>query len=151
MVASLLLTPLVRRIALQLDLVDRPDAQRKLHTRAIPLGGGIAVFLAFTLSLVTVVAVSISQRLDLVENSRFLVAIVAAGMMICALGILDDRFNLRGRHKLVGQCVAASLLIVSGVWIDRIQVFGITLDLGLLAVPFTLFWLLGAVNSLNLI
>jgi len=149
--ASLVLTSAARRVSLRLGIVDHPDAYRKLHGRAIPLGGGIAVLLAFVVSLFTVVALSASQRALLVENSGFLVAIVAASLMICAVGFLDDRFNLRVRHKLLGQCIAASLLIVSGVWIDGIQLFGVTVNLGLLAIPFTLFWLLGAVNSLNFI
>src|SRR5581483_6199758 len=58
---------------------------------------------------------------------------------------------LRGRHKLVGQCIAVGIVIVGGVRVEHIHLFDWTLELGLLSVPFTGFILLGAINSLNLI
>jgi UDP-GlcNAc:undecaprenyl-phosphate GlcNAc-1-phosphate transferase len=53
-VASLLLTPLVRRLAHRFGVVDKPDEYRKLHSQAIPLGGGVAILIAFLLSLFVV-------------------------------------------------------------------------------------------------
>ena len=47
--------------------------------------------------------------------------------------------------------LAASIVMGSGVLVRNVQVFGWDIELGLLAVPFTLFWLLGAINALNLI
>ena len=70
---------------------------------------------------------------------------------IVALGLLDDRFGLRGRQKLAGQIVAALVLIASGVLIRRIGLFGMEIDLGLLAIPVTVLWLTGAINALNLL
>src|SRR5262249_12135905 len=72
-------------------------------------------------------------------------------VLICAVGVVDDFVGLRGRHKLLGQIAAALTVIGFGVCVRRVQVFGWEIELGLLAVPFTLCWLLGAVNSLNLI
>jgi len=80
-----------------------------------------------------------------------LVGLGLASLLICVLGVADDFHCLRGRHKLLGQVFAAGLVIAFGVDIQQIRLFGWTVDLGLLAVPFTLFLLLGAINSLNLI
>src|SRR5262249_46292312 len=61
------------------------------------------------------------------------------------------RYVLRGRHKLLGQALAVSILILDGGPIRNLDVFGWDVELGPFAVPFTAFWLLGAINSLNLI
>ena len=58
---------------------------------------------------------------------------------------------LRGRHKLLGQAVAVAVVMGFGVVVRDIHLFGWQMDLGLLAVPFTAFLLLGAINSLNLL
>ncbi|MBS0201582.1 MAG: undecaprenyl/decaprenyl-phosphate alpha-N-acetylglucosaminyl 1-phosphate transferase [Planctomycetes bacterium] len=81
----------------------------------------------------------------------FLNGLLLAVIAIVGVGFLDDRFTLRGRQKLAGQVAAAGILIASGLRVEQIHVFGTQIDLGLLGIPFTLFWLLGAINSLNLI
>ncbi len=85
-----------------------------------------------------------------VEWSNLLGAGIACGWIV-ALGLLDDRFGLRGRQKLAGQIVAAAVLIASGMVIRKIGLFGIEVDLGLLAIPVTVLWLTGAINALNLL
>jgi len=67
------------------------------------------------------------------------------------VGLLDDRFGLRGRQKLVGQIIAASLFLLTGLRIESLQLLGCPIELGLLAIPFTLIWLLGSINALNLL
>ena len=80
-----------------------------------------------------------------------LLGLLAGGLMICAVGVADDFGLLRGRHKLMGQLAAALVVVAFGVRVDRVALFGWQIDLGLTAVPFTLFFLLGAINSLNLL
>src|SRR5438309_37587 len=58
---------------------------------------------------------------------------------------------LRGAPTSMGQLVAALLVLATGVLVQRIRLFGWDFELGMLAVPFTLFLLLGAINSLNLL
>src|SRR4029079_11529658 len=77
---------------------------------------------------------------------------LGAGMLICALGVLDDFGRLRGRYKLLGQIAIVTIIIASGTRVDRITVWqGLTIDLVMFAIPFTAFWLLGAINALNLL
>lgn len=54
--ATLLLVPIVRRLAHALGIVDRPDQHRKLHRESIALGGGVAVFAATVLAVVAAAA-----------------------------------------------------------------------------------------------
>lgn len=150
LLASLVLTPLVRYLTRRLAIMDHPDNYRKLHDRPTPLGGGIAVLGAFLVSVLLVIALSDTQRAHYVSNPAFMVGILVSGFVMCAVGFLDDWVGLSGRQKLAGQLFAASLLLVSGFCVNRIALFGHDIDLGLsLGVPFTLFWLLGATNSLN--
>ena len=150
-VVSLLLTPIVRRLAIRFGIVDHPDDQRKLHDRATPLAGGVAVLLAFFVSLTVVLIFSHSQKAELLADAAFVIGLGVSSVLLCAVGLIDDRFSLRGRQKLLGQIAAAGILLASGLWIDKVQVFGYDVTLGILAAPFTLFWLLGAINALNLI
>jgi len=149
--ASLCLTPLVRRWARHWNIVDHPDEHRKLHQQATPLGGGFAVLLSWLLAIAVVLTMSSSQQARIGNNAVFLLGLLGAAVVICAVGLIDDRFGLRGRQKLFGQTLAASILLLAGLIIRRLEIFGVTLDLGPLAIPFTLFWLLGAINALNLI
>jgi UDP-GlcNAc:undecaprenyl-phosphate GlcNAc-1-phosphate transferase len=74
-----------------------------------------------------------------------------ASLVLLVVGVIDDRWGMRGKHKLLGQIVAALLLTSYGLEIRQLQLLGWTIDLGVLAVPFTVFWLLGAINALNLL
>ncbi|MBN2474011.1 MAG: undecaprenyl/decaprenyl-phosphate alpha-N-acetylglucosaminyl 1-phosphate transferase [Pirellulales bacterium] len=156
-VTSLILTALVREVAPYVGLTDRPDGHRKLHGKAMPLGGGVAIFLA-TVSVLGVVVVQPTLFLQpnpfqhvLIKHWQTASSLVLAGAVIVLVGLVDDRFGLRGWHKLIGQLVAASILVYGGLVIQGIGLFGLEIKLSWLAVPVTLFWLLGAVNSLNLL
>ena len=121
-----------------------------MHSLPIPLGGGVAVVLAaiggigiaFASGWVaSPVASSVMPVLGLLLTSCFL----------CALGVADDCGWMRGRHKLLGQFLVALILTQFGVVVRHVSFLDWRLDLGICAVPVTLAWLLGAINSLNLI
>jgi len=147
---GLLLTRLVRAWAPPLGLTDQPDAQRKLHARAVPLGGGVAVFLATAVVIVALWTIDNPCRDALSKAWRDVLGGVA-GAAALLLGLADDRFGLRGVHKLFGQILVALVVVGGGLSIDHIEMFGIDWNLGILAIPFTVFWLLGAMNSVNLL
>ncbi len=151
LLAALVLAPVVRACAMRFGLVDQPDGRRKLHGAAMPLGGGVVVLLAMMLTIIVGFALSGTWRNVSSDEARFLAGLFCAAVVLCAVGLVDDRIGLRGRQKLLGQLAAVGILVVSGLEIQRVQLFDWRVDLGLLAVPFTLFWLLGAVNALNLL
>ena len=154
--ASLVLTPAVRWCARRFHLVDRPDGHRKIHDAPIPLGGGVAVFVA---ALIAVAAALLIQsplidnpwQTSLLEYKTEFLGLLAAAVVLCAVGLADDRKGLRGRQKVLGQLCSVGILVSSGLVIRSIAIFGWQVDLGPLSIPFTVFWLLGAINSLNLI
>jgi UDP-GlcNAc:undecaprenyl-phosphate GlcNAc-1-phosphate transferase len=148
---SAILTMLVRGIAPRLGLTDRPDSHRKLHGRPIPLGGGIAVFLATVTVLGAAVVVPNPWNLGIEQDYREIVSFLVAMGGVVLLGVVDDRVVVRGRHKLFGQVVAASILMAGGLVIRKVGLFGWDIELGLLSIPVTLFWLVGATNAVNLL
>jgi len=145
--ASLLLTATVRAAARRWNIVDWPDARRKLHGRPVPLLGGVAVYGAVVLGLLAIAFVS-----PVSEEFRELAAawIVAAGF-VCLVGTIDDRFDLPARLKLVLQIVSVLPLIFLGYYVDRVVAFGCPIELGWLGIPLTILWLVGCINALNLI
>ena len=150
-VLCLLLTPLVRAAALRWGLVDEPDGRRKMHGRPIPVAGGVAVLLTTVVVLAGLALTTDSWGSALGERAlKFFGLAVAAGV-IAAVGVVDDYRGLRGRHKLLGQLLAVGVVIACGVEVRTLGLFGHDYDLGVMAIPFTAFWLLGAINSLNLI
>lgn len=146
------LTPVTRRIALYAGLIDHPDGRRKLHLAPIALGGGVAVFISALCGMAIAGGVFPAFRtLATSTNPSFLIGLLTSSIFIVIVGLLDDRFHLRGRQKLFGQVLAVSILIASGLYVEKVQLMGTEIPLGLLSYPFTMFWLLGAINALNLI
>ncbi len=150
-VATSVFTPLARCLALRWGLVDKPDARRKIHTRPIPVAGGIVVMMSTCLVVGGALLVPNSLQEFLAESGSLLASLFFAASLLCVLGVLDDYRCLRGRHKLLGQLAAVSIVILFNVRIENIALFGWELELGTWAIPFTMFWLLGTINSLNLI
>lgn len=141
----------IRRIALAVGFVDYPDRRRKLHEAPIPLGGGLAVWLA-TWSGWGISLLGCSSNTREAEDAGwFYVALAIASFVILGLGVIDDRYGLRGRHKLAGQVVAAVILMGLGLRIDAWSCFGAEVKLGIFAYPVTVLWILLVVNAFNLI
>lgn len=125
-------TPVARRVAGRLGVVDQPSA-RKLHVTPIPLLGGAAIYLAVILAVAM-----FGDRFYITQT----IGILVGATLISFLGIWDDRFALRPLPKLLAQALVASIVIVSGV---RVQLFAN--DAFDFAV--TLVWLLFITNAVN--
>jgi UDP-GlcNAc:undecaprenyl-phosphate GlcNAc-1-phosphate transferase len=122
-----------------------------MHQRPVPVSGGLAVLAAGTLATAAVLVFPGALREELLARGQTLLGLLLAGAAICAVGVADDCGRLRARHKLLGQCVAVGIVMSFGVIVRSLQLFGWYVELDILAVPFTAFLLLGAINSLNLL
>jgi UDP-GlcNAc:undecaprenyl-phosphate/decaprenyl-phosphate GlcNAc-1-phosphate transferase len=151
LLASFGLTAVVRAIALRLGSTGRSDDCLEPHRKKAASGGGVAVYGAAAAVLAAMLAVPNPYQADLLAVRGELVGLLLAGAVIVLVGLLDDRFHLRGRQKLLGQIVAASILVANGLVVQKVGLFGLQIELGLLAVPFTLFWLVGTINAVNLL
>lgn len=114
--ASLALTFIMRRLAIQWKVIDQPGEERKVHQTPTPLLGGVAVILAVSLG----VLVAWPQLVGGYLLAKHVVGVVAAGLVILIGGVLDDIYDLPPL-KQIGFPIAASLIIVaSGIGIDYI-------------------------------
>lgn len=131
-------------------ILDAPDGVRKLHGRTVPLAGGLSVLIALLIAMATCFLLD-SRLLTAYSDPFFVPTLILACIGIAALGLIDDRGMLRGRQKLMGQIAAALLVTTGGGVVHRLDVFDISIELGILSIPFTVFWLVGAINAVNLI
>ena len=144
-IAAILLTPLVKRLAFRLGAVDAPN-YRKVHARIMPRLGGLAIYLAFMIGILLLKFVTDFQ-------SDYLYEILIAATIIVIVGVVDDMRELSAKAKLLGQLIAACIVVfVGGVQIDIINLpFGGELNFGWLGIPFTIIWIVGITNAINLI
>ena len=66
-------------------------------------------------------------------------------------GLWDDWSPIRARYKFILQIAATIPFVVLGPSIESLQCLGVRLELGMMAVPFTIFWIVSCANILNLI
>ncbi|MEH7374532.1 glycosyltransferase family 4 protein [Neobacillus drentensis] len=138
---SILITPLVKKLALLIGATDQPN-QRKVHQSIMPRIGGLAIFISFMLGILLLKPINQSST-----------AILIGCFIIVITGFCDDMFELSAKYKLIGQLAAACTVVFLG----NLQVvfinlpFGGQLQFGLLSIPFTIIWIVGITNAINLI
>ncbi len=144
---ALVVTPIVRRIAYRYKIVDRPDDLLKPHGRPIAYLGGLAmcVGLLAGLAIYLIVMPEASRYwnelgtnlADVNLGSIFLNPVwnllffAIAAVVITVVGLLDDLRNLKPRTKVLGQVIAAGILLVGGI--------GLRTGIVLFSVP-TILW-----------
>jgi len=133
-VFSLYWTPLMRKAALQLGVVDRPDGKLKKHEDAVPYLGGLAVFIAFLFT--------VGVFTDFGQET---LGLLLSGSIVLMVGLLDDFGAMSALQKMLGQTLAALVLIKSGTFIklDFLPIW--------VAIPLTVFWILAVTNAVNII
>lgn len=162
-------------IAEKIGLVDNPDKTRKLHQTAIPLVGGISFATAILISIPGILylgqwapdffsdsdnfinglvpwelpSISIGhiRQVDFTELS----GLAIAGLFLLFVGVLDDWKGIRGRHKLIGQIIAATILMLFGYQFESVQFAGMNIKFGVFAGILIYGWVLAAINSVNLL
>jgi len=125
-------TPLMRRLALRTEMIDRPG-QRKSHSQPTPLLGGLAIYAAVILTLIL-----LGDRFYIHQ----VVGIFVGATFISFLGLWDDRSALPARLKLLGQLIPTGVLILTGV---QVSIFSIPA----LNIVLTLLWILFITNAVN--
>jgi len=153
LLASLLLTPLVIRLAGIWGLYDSPLEARRLHSKPIPRLGGAAVFAAFIVPLLLVLLLEhlSGNRLLTLPGSGLLGVLVGA-VILFTTGVVDDVRGLRPSTKVVFQTVAALAAYAGGCRVSVLSL-GPTLEvhLGWFALPLTVLWIVSVTNAFNLI
>lgn len=146
------LTLAVRHLALRHGVVDRGQGSRRVHATPTPRLGGIAVVLGFFAPLVGLLVVDSWVGIAFRSNTPLVFGLFGGGLAIALLGLYDDLRGSGAPLKLAVQLAVGLVLYRLGVRIELLaNPFGVDLDLGVLSLPFTLLWLIGVVNAMNLI
>jgi len=129
-----LMTPFVRMIALKLNYVDHPK-DNKIHAHPTPLLGGISIVMAFLISVLAK---------DQIVAFPGLKAMLIGVSILLIIGLIDDKMGMMPSFKLLGQFLAAMVVIKSGVRVEFANNY-------YLSVVISYIWIIGITNSFNLL
>ncbi|MBM7566497.1 glycosyltransferase family 4 protein [Paenibacillus sacheonensis] len=150
---ALALTPLVIKLAYKIGAIDKPN-HRKVHTKIMPRLGGLGIYAAFV-GAYFAVQPFIPEGLFRSYDKNLVNAMLAGGTIIVLIGALDDRFELSAKVKLLGQIIAACVVVFGfGVKIDLLNIpFGEAMQpvAAWVSIPITILWIVGVTNAINLI
>lgn len=149
---TFLLTPVARQVAIRWKAIARPR-DRDVHAVATPRMGGVALFAGFALALF--VASRLPSLHRSFDNGPVMPWVIASAAVICAIGILDDRYELDSVTKLAGQVLACALMVTrGGVQLAFVSLpfatstFSLGRDLG---IPVTILLTVLTINAMNFI
>jgi UDP-GlcNAc:undecaprenyl-phosphate GlcNAc-1-phosphate transferase len=138
--AAYFITPHVKQLAIKAGALDAPDA-RKVHTSPIPRLGGLAIYVGFVLAVLASVHVN-----------REILGLLLGGTVILIVGVIDDLKQLPPKVKLLGQILAAFVLILFDIRIEWLtNPFGDMVYLDYFSIPITILWVVSLTNTVNLI
>ncbi|MFH1366873.1 MAG: MraY family glycosyltransferase [Patescibacteria group bacterium] len=158
-IISLGLTYILRKIALKFQIVDRPEIspERKIQKSPVPLLGGLAIFLAFFITLLIFKNQVISDYI----LPKYLWGIFIGALLLMFGGFLDDKYNLKAKKQIIWPILAVLITVGAGIgvkyisnpfggfiWLDTLKfniftIGGVPYYLTIFADLFALAWLLG--------
>ncbi len=113
----------IKKLAYHWGIVDKPGPARKIHTKPIPLFGGIGIFCAFLIvgGLYYFFAPTNWPPLtDLHVSVKHLLGIVLAAAVLCVVGALDDKFELKPHQLIIAPIIAVLIVIAFGMGVDSV-------------------------------
>ena len=138
LIISTLLTPFIKRYSIYAKSYALEN-ERTVHHGKISRIGGVAIYLAFFITMAF-----------FVSTDRALSGIVIGGSIMFFAGLIDDLIDMKPIVKLALEIAAAIVLIYYGVSVDVIRIFGVVIDIPFLTVLFTVIWIAGITNAVNL-
>ena len=157
---ALILGFFIKKLALKLEIVDKPNLERKIHKKPTPLLGGLAIFLSFWVLIL--LAYSLNLLPDRYVEVNFLIGIFIGGIILMIGGFLDDKYSLSPKQQIIFPALSSLAVIFSGIGIEYVgNPFGegllylnsLTYSFGgfgsfvLLADIFTVIWILGMIYT----
>jgi UDP-GlcNAc:undecaprenyl-phosphate GlcNAc-1-phosphate transferase len=131
---ALYVAPLLIRAAERYGILDHGDGRLKEQQRPVAYLGGLAVFIAM------LVALSVTQEFD----SRLLALLLGASLVV-SVGLVDDLGTLVPKDKLLGQILAAMVLVKGGITLHLDAIPWYVADVG------AVFWIVAVTNAFNIL
>ena len=140
MVFVIVFIPVVKNIAIYIGALDIPD-KRKVHKEPIPRLGGLGIYAGFLIGYILFGHQSIQMN-----------SILIGSFIIIITGMIDDIKPIPAKYKFLGQLVAALIIpLYGGIVLKDVSAFGLYIDFGILSYPLTVFFIVAAINCVNLI
>jgi len=145
---ALALTPLCKRLAWRLRIVDLPDAQRKLHGGPVPRLGGLAILASILGAYGLLLLARFSSGAIIWQDLPLVLRILPSMLVVFAVGLADDIHSLRPWVKFGIEAAAAALAWFGGIHVSGIEGHTLPVALGFLV---TIVWIVSCTNAINLI
>lgn len=140
LISSLILVPIVKKVAHHIGAIDYPN-ERKVHKKPIPRLGGLAIFLSFLIGYMCFGQVTTQM-----------ISILIGSFAIIVLGICDDIKPVPARYKFLVQTIAACIVVFYGhIYIDMVSIFGLEIVFGAWGYPLAVLLIVSIINAINLI
>jgi len=136
------LTPLMRRIAIATDVIDRPNSSHKSHKQPVPYLGGVAI-------IIGVIAISYSTSLvsNFTTNTFWLATtVLGPALLLGLIGLWDDLKNLQPLPRFIAQSIAG--VFTAGILVITDNV-GNPTGSAVFDSIITVVWVVGICNSIN--
>ena len=140
-ITSLLLVPIIKKIAIHVNAMDMPN-ERKVHKVPMPRMGGLAIFLSFMLGYMLYA-----------RESTVMLSVLMGSFLIIICGMLDDINSIHARYKFIVQIIAAATVCIYGnLTLNYVSFLGLNMYF---PAPFnyiiTIFFMVAIMNAINLI
>jgi len=155
-ISAFIATWLCKNIAIKFGIVDKPDNLVKTHKGTVAYLGGIGMLVGLTAGVLAGIYYLHSQE-HLPSTFIWLLGVLAGGAIACLIGLIDDIFDMKPYQKILGQIVAAIILVAAGIrpslgFLDTYLGLNIPESIEVfLGIPIVIVFVLGATNSLNLL
>lgn len=142
---SFMLTPAVRKLAFKVGALDIPKDERKIHSKPMPYLGGLAIYAAVMIGMIIFLPMDKQN-----------ISIMAGATIMIIVGVYDDINDMPAKIKFLAQIVAAFVVVYyGGVKIaylsNPFSDIGLTPFTDIIAIPLTMFWIVGITNTINVI
>ncbi len=134
-------TPVVIGLAKKIKVLDIPKDKRKIHKKPIPLMGGLAIFYGFLISVLCFCVID-----------KSVMGILLGAIIIIVTGIIDDKYDMPAKVKLLMQILSAGVVVAFGVKVNYFEnpFTNEYIVFGWLSIPITIVWIVGVTNAVNL-
>ena len=142
--ASLIFVYLMKKVAIFLNIYDKPN-ERKIQTKPVPLLGGIGIFLSFLLGYML-----------FAPQNNLMLSILISSFLIMLLGLFDDMTKnetpMPNKYKLLVQIIVAMIIVFyGGLKLTKASIFGININFGIFSSLLSIIIIVGIINAINLI
>ncbi len=147
-VVPFLVTPLLRRVAVRFKVMS-PIRDRDVHDVPVPRLGGVAILLGVLAGFL--IARQLPLLREVYDGSGDIRGVLSGAVLICLLGVIDDRWGLDALTKLAGQVLAAGVMVLQGVqllWLPLGETFVMPPELGAIL---TILVVVVTVNAVNFV